>query len=40
MEKKTMKKEALTRPFRPDQIRQRVGQRGRTVCYVDINTII
>lgn len=35
-----MKREALTRPFRRDQLRQREGQRGRTLVYVDVAAVI
>ncbi len=35
-----MKKDVLTRPFRPDQIKQRQGHRGQMLAYVDVATVI
>lgn len=35
-----MNRELLCRPFTADQIRQRPGQHGKTVAYVDIAAII
>jgi hypothetical protein len=33
-------KASLTRPFEPHQIRQRPGQHGRTLSYVDVTAVI
>jgi hypothetical protein len=35
-----VKKEILTRPFAPEQIKQRPGQHGKTLSYVDVAAII
>jgi hypothetical protein len=35
-----VKKEILTRPFAPEQIKQRPGQHGKTLSYVDISAVI
>jgi hypothetical protein len=35
-----MKKEILTRPFAADKIKQRPGQHGKTLSYVDISAVI
>jgi hypothetical protein len=35
-----MKREALTKPFRHDQIRERPGQNGKPVRYVDVTAVI
>ncbi|MFO0564311.1 MAG: Rad52/Rad22 family DNA repair protein [Polyangiaceae bacterium] len=35
-----MKKDLLTRPFRPDQIKQRKGHHGQMLSYVDVAAVI
>ena len=35
-----MKKEILTRPFGPEQVKQRKGQQGKTLSYVDVAAVI
>jgi hypothetical protein len=35
-----MKKDLLTRPFRPDQLKQRKGQHGKILTYVDVAAVI
>jgi hypothetical protein len=35
-----MNRELLTRPFAPEQIRQRAGHHGKTVSYVDVTAVI
>jgi len=34
-----MKKDILTRPFAPEQIKQRPGQHGQTLSYVDVAAV-
>jgi hypothetical protein len=36
----TMKKDILTRPFAADKIKQRPGQHGKTLSYVDVAAVI
>jgi hypothetical protein len=35
-----MNRELLTRPFEPQQLKQRAGQRGKTLTYVDVAAVI
>ena len=35
-----MRREQLTRPFRRDQLKQREGQRGKILTYVDVAAVI
>jgi hypothetical protein len=35
-----MKKDLLTRPFAPEQIRTRPGQNGKTIAYVETHAVI
>jgi hypothetical protein len=35
-----MKKDVLTRPFAPEQLKQRPGQHGKVVVYVDVSAVI
>jgi hypothetical protein len=35
-----MKKDILTRPFSPEQVKRRPGQHGKTLSYVDIAAVI
>jgi hypothetical protein len=35
-----MKRELLTKPFRQEQLKQRKGQHGRTLTYIDIAAVI
>lgn len=35
-----MKKDILTRPFAPDQIKQRQGQHGKTLNYIETRAVI
>ena len=35
-----MKRELLTKPFRQDQLKQRKGNLGKTLIYVDIAAVI
>lgn len=35
-----MRRDELTKPFRRDQLKQREGQRGKTLTYVDVAAVI
>jgi hypothetical protein len=35
-----MKRELLSKPFRRDQLKQREGQRGKTLTYIDVAAVI